>query len=382
MKTFSGSSVSTDAITAVSEATKDVPAGADPDVVLAFCSTKQLAEGVAKALAERFPRSIVTGCTTSGEHVGDQHLRGSLVVAALFTPEIRWALDEVDLATVDEASARATADRLLHGLGKAREDLDPRRQFCLTFMDGLSLKEEGASSLMAEALEGIPLLGGSAGDDLAFRETRVFTGGQAKRGVAAFLLADSKADFTVLKHQHYTTTPKSLVITRADVPNRRVYEMDGFPALEAYASALGLTQAQVTSDVTFLNPVTFVCNDEIYVRSIQKVEPDGALVFYCAIEEGMVLSVGGHEEMARALERDIGSLKKDHDDVELFIACNCILRALEAEQSAQHDVLGKIVKSMSRNVIGFDTYGEQLNGLHINQTLVGIALHGAKGVGP
>lgn len=380
MHVFEGSSLAKDAATAVGEATERFPTSgpATPDVILVFCSAAQPAADVARLLAERFPKALIAGCTTAGEHLGDRHFNGSLVVAGLRTPEITWSCVSVDIATLDETHARAAADQLIAGLGIDRQSLDPRRHFCLTFMDGLSLKEETAVSAMADALEGVPLLGGSAGDDLAFKRTDVIFGGEAKSGRALFLMGDSRTGFTVVKHQHYTTTPRSLVITRADVATRRVYEMDGYPALEAYARALGLLPEQVTGDVTFLNPVTFTCNDELYVRSIQRVEPDGSLVFYCAIEEGMVLSVGGHEHMERALERDVGSLKASMGDVDLFIACNCILRALEAEKGKHHDVLGKIVKSLSKHVIGFDTYGEQLNGLHINQTLVGLALRGER----
>jgi len=226
---------------------------------------------------------------------------------------------------------------------------------------------------MADALEGVPLLGGSSGDDLAFKGTRVFFGSEALKGSGVFVLADSTIPFEVIKHQHYTATPRSLVITQADVPARRVFEMDGYTALEAYADALGLEPSAVTDEVTFMNPLVFVCNGELYVRSIQRVEPDGSLIFYCGIEEGMVLSLGGHEEMPTALERDLASVR-GKARADLFIAFNCILRALEANTRSQHTELAAMLHRSARNVVGFDTYGEQLNGLHINQTLVGIAM--------
>jgi hypothetical protein len=218
-------------------------------------------------------------------------------------------------------------------------------------------------------------LGGSAGDDLKFKQTFVYHGGKAWQNAAVFALADSKVPFEIVKHQHYTTSPKALVITKADVATRRVYEMDGHPALEAYARALGMAPSDVTNEVTFMNPVTFVCNNEIYVRSIQRVEPDGSIIFYCGIEEGMVLSIGGHEEMEGALARDISAVGSRMKEANLFIACNCILRALEAEKLNQHAALGGVLSRFARNIIGFDTYGEQLSGLHINQTLVGVAIH-------
>jgi hypothetical protein len=98
------------------------------------------------------------------------------------------------------------------------------------------------------------------------------------------------------------------------------------------------------------------------------------MVFFCAIEEGMVLSIGGHEEMIGALKRDVAGVGERVKDADLFIACNCILRALEADRGHHHPSLGEALQGLGKNVIGFDTYGEQLSGLHFNQTLVGIAI--------
>ncbi len=376
MQVFQGHSRKASGREAVAEATEGWQTrGQKLDIVFAFSSTAQDPDEVARALDERFPGTTVVGCTTAGEHLGKEHYTGSLVVMGLVTPRIRWASTLVaSLATFDDAQARTQSDSLFSQLRIARDEVDPQKQFCLVFIDGLSLREESVSSLMADALEGLPLLGGSAGDDLKFQRTHVYHGGRALSGAAVFVLADCQVPFEVIKHQHYTTTPKALVITRADVAMRRVYEMDGYPAIEAYARALGMSVSEVTTDVTFMHPLTFVCNDEIYVRSIQRVEPDGSIIFYCGIEEGMVLSVGGHEDMKTALSRDLSGVASRIRAADLFIACNCILRALEADKLKQHEPLGDILCGFGKNVIGFDTYGEQLSGLHINQTLVGVAI--------
>ena len=374
MQVLQGHSTKQNGIEAVAEATEGWPM-TKLDLVIVFSSTTQDPNEVARGLGQRFKGTPVIGCTTAGELLGKDHYNGALVIMGLVTPQIRWSTGVAEnLATFNEERARALSEQLIGKLGVPREEVDPRRHFCLVFIDGLSCKEEVVSALMADALEGMPLLGGSAGDDLKFKQTHVFFDDKAVVGAAVFAVADSAMPFEIIKHQHYTTTPKSLVITRADVATRRVYEMDGYPAIEAYARALGMPVAEVTGDVTFMNPLTFVCNGEIYVRSIQRVEPDGSIIFYCAIEEGMVLSIGGHEDMTGALKRDISGLSRSMEQADLFIGCNCILRALEATKGKYHQPLGEILHHFGKNVIGFDTYGEQLSGLHINQTLVGVAI--------
>ena len=375
MKVLEGYSCQGDGVAAVDEA---ISAWSPEDcralnMVFAFCSTAQDASAVAIRLGERLPGVPVAGCTTSGEHLSGQHFNGSLVVAGLCTPAVQWATARIEgLAEFDGRHGAAVADKLFAQLGYTRDEVDPRTMFCLMFIDGLSLKEEHVVSVLADSLEGVPLLGGSAGDDLKFERTRVLAGGMAASDAAVLVMGHTEYPFKVVKYQHFVATPTMLAITKADIPNRRVIEIDGIPAADAYARALGKARDDITDDITFLHPMTFLCHGEIYVRSIQKVEDDGSLVFYCGIEEGMVLDIGGHEDMVSRLDADLAVLSRG-GKADLFLACNCVLRALEANQKNYNSAIGKAFKRAARHTIGFDTYGEQLNGLHINQTLVGLA---------
>lgn len=375
MQVCNGVSQLSDGAAAVAEIVQQWPQ-TKPNFIFIFHSTQQNSESVAQAIAKRFPGVPCAGCSTSGEHMNGAHYNGSLVMAGIWSPDIRWQATVLEnLSTLDEARARTTVDQMLKNFELDRDHINPDKQFCLTFIDGLSMKEELVSAVVADALEGIPLLGGSAGDDLQFKETRIIVNGRSYAHAAALIMADSQDGFRIIKHQHFVKTPKQLVVTHVDTAQRRVYELDGMPALEAYAAALGLPPSQVTADVAFVNPLLFRVNNELYVRSVQKIESDGSIVFYCGVEEGMVLEIGDHLDMTRALSEDIQSFQPNQTQkAEFFLACNCILRALEAGKDNNFGKLGKSLQHISQNIIGFDTYGEQLNGLHINQTLVGIAL--------
>lgn len=375
MRQAAGRSDKSDAAAAVREVTHDWPDDLEPDILFVFCSTKQDPGAIARELKTRHPRALVVGCTTAGEHLDGVHSNGTVVVSALSTPRVRWVASRLEgLSAFEPAHAEAAVQRLFDGLEVDRETFDPSRYFGLMFVDGLRMKEEEVTAAIADALDGVALMGGSAGDDLAFAETQVILDGEAFTDGAVLVLAESQAPFRILKHQHFATTPRSLVVTKVDTAARRVYELDGYPAIDAYARALGLHREQITDEITFANPITFSVHGEIYVRSIQRVEPDGSLVFYCGVEEGMVVDIACHSEMEQALSEDLVALEGMQSDGCFLLACNCILRALEAGQSDLHDALGALVKQASTASIGFDTYGEQLNGLHINQTLVALAL--------
>jgi hypothetical protein len=58
----------------------------------------------------------------------------------------------------------------------------------------------------------------------------------------------------------------------------------------------------------------------------------------------------------------------------LAIFCDCILRKLEVTDRSLREEFGRIFSGLT--VVGFSTYGEQFNSIHINQTLTGVILHG------
>ena len=371
MEIFEGRSVVVDAEAAVAEA---FAGWGSPDLVMVFSSPVRPATDVARILATRFPDAQIVGCTTAGEHLSGEHSNGGLVAVGLSSPKMRWATTMLeDLATADEERVRATIDGLFERLSIDRTSLEARRYFCLIFVDGLSVAEERVIPLVADALDGIALIGGSAGDDLAFKKTEVIHGGRARSGAAVIALCESGVSFQLLKHQHFVATSRMLAITKADVATRRVYEIDGEPAATVYARALGVPRDQLTERMTFEHPLTFLYQHELYVRSIQKVHADDSIGFYCAIEEGMVVDIAAHGELVPSLAADLAKLAGD-GRVDLLIGSNCILRALETQSGDHHAAVGALFRTFSRHMIGFDTYGEQLDGLHINQTLVALAL--------
>ena len=368
-----GRSLALDPATAVAEATASWVNEPPPELILVFTSPVRSASEVAAEFAGRFPTAQIVGCTTAGEHLSGSHLREGLVAAGLRSPSLRWATGLVeDIASADEATIQQVVHRMFDELGVDRAAIDPARYFCLAFIDGLAGKEESLAPLIADALEGIAVLGGSAGDDLAFRRTEVIRGAVARSGGLVLALCESQLPFTVFKHQHFHTTPTKLAITRADPHERRVFEIDGIPAAQAYARALGLARAALTADIASRHPLTFSYQHQLYVRSVRLINPDDSLSFYCAIEEGMVVDVCSRGDLLGALDADLQGVPRQ--PAAFLLGANCVLRALETTAADRHEEVGAAFRRHARHMIGFDTYGEQLNGLHINHTLVALSL--------
>lgn len=361
-----------DAHAAVAEATATLPER--PEVVFAFWSTAQAATGVAKALAARFPGALVVGCSTAGEIAFGKRTTGSLTVSAVSGKDAAWAAECLDLADADASSARTLVDRLFRAHGVQRESIDPHKYVAILLIDGLAGREEAVVAELAAALDGVPLVGGSAGDDLAFRRTDLLFAGEARTGVAVVLLVHAPRGYDLFKHQHFVRTGRALVVTQVDAPRRRVLELDGRPAADAYAEALGIPRAEFGQHVAFRSPITFSTHGETYVRAVHTVHPDGSLSFFCSVEEGMVVEVGDHEPMVPALATAVDQHLRKHPRAALFLGFNCILRALEMSKAGLDAEVARQWQRLADASIGFDTYGEQLNGLHINQSLVGVGL--------
>jgi hypothetical protein len=123
------------------------------------------------------------------------------------------------------------------------------------------------------------------------------------------------------------------------------------------------------------SPVVVVIDGTDYVRSIQKANPDGSLTFFCAIEEGVVLRVAHGVDLVNNLEQTFDNIRTEIGPPQLVFGCDCILRNLEVSQNGLKDIVGEIFRR--NNTIGFSSYGEQYHGVHINQTLTGIAIGSA-----
>jgi hypothetical protein len=186
------------------------------------------------------------------------------------------------------------------------------------------------------------------------------------------ILLNTAWPFEIFKTQHFVPTEKRLVVTEADPARRIVYEIDGLPAAEAYARVVGVDVQELNALSFAASPVVVMIDGTDYVRSIQKVNADGSLSFYCAIEEGVVLRVAHGVDLIHNLEQAFEHIREKIGPPQLVLGCDCILRNLEISQNGLKESVSEIFRH--HNTVGFSSYGEQFRGVHVNQTLTGCAI--------
>jgi hypothetical protein len=135
---------------------------------------------------------------------------------------------------------------------------------------------------------------------------------------------------------------------------------------------VGLEAQELSPLIFAAYPVVVKIGGEYHVRSIQKVEEDGSLRFYCGIDEGLVLTVAKGEDIAANLESNLSKLHQQVGNVDMILGFDCILRRLEAEQKQQMREVSAVLRK--HKVVGFSTYGEQFRSMHVNQTFTGVAI--------
>jgi hypothetical protein len=90
------------------------------------------------------------------------------------------------------------------------------------------------------------------------------------------------------------------------------------------------------------------------------------------VENGIVLTVMTPGPMLPNLQDLFDGLHERLGELLLTLGCDCFLRRMELENSGNLEQVGAFLRD--QRVMGFNTYGEQFNGMHINQTFTGVAI--------
>ena len=342
-------------------------------LVLFFCSRDYDLDALAEELRRLFAGVQVVGCTTAGA-IGPGGYRDRGLAGCSFSAEVCTAVSGcIDrLHQFESSQGDALGQRLLRELERNAPQATEHNSFAFLLIDGLSVREEAVARSLQDALGRVPLAGGSAGDGLNFGKTCVYADGSFHSDGAVLTLVTTPLPFVVFKTQHFVSTDQRLVITEADTAQRLVKEINGLPAAEEYARLLGVDVHELTPSRFAAWPVVVLIDGNNYVRSIQKVNADGSITFFCAIEEGVVLRVARGVDLIDNLQEAFDHIRSEIGPPQLVIDCDCILRRMEIVQNHIEERVGQIY--LTNNTVGFNTYGEQFHGMHINQTLTGIAI--------
>lgn len=343
---------------------------------LFYCSSEYDLKALQAELNRFFGDVNLIGCTSAGEISTAGYTKGSLIGLSVASDDFIVATERIDtLSDFQIAQGEAAVQALTQRLSELGATPGSHNTFGFLLIDGLSSQEESVVYALHRTLGGIQLFGGSAADGDRFKTTYVFHDGAFHTNCAIFSLIQTSHPFTVFKTEHFHKVDEEIVVTEADVARRVVSEINGLPAADEYARVVGVDGIENLTPTMFAtHPVAVSIGGENFVRSIMKVNEDRTISFACAIDEGIVLTVAEADDMVENLKMAMNDLKEKIGQPKFVLGCDCFFRTLEMEQTGIKEEVGRILAE--HNVFAFSTYGEQYNGMHVNQTFTGVAIGG------
>lgn len=152
--------------------------------------------------------------------------------------------------------------------------------------------------------------------------------------------------------------------------------LDGRPAVEVYAEALGLEPVEISSGTTGRHPLGYRFRGRVFPCSIVRTTARGHLQMAYSVEVGErmnLLEPGDLVEQSRQALDEVLTRLRDEGGAEP--AGLLLFHCLGRYQEGQHDdSLDELFQAMDRAPIcGLNTYGEQFWSMHMNHSLTGIA---------
>ncbi|MET0085025.1 MAG: FIST N-terminal domain-containing protein [Sedimenticola sp.] len=305
-----------------------------------------------------FPRSVLIGCSSSGEIYGEELNDDSIVLAVVQFEDTR--LRQVNYP-IDDAAHSATAGKIL--AEQLRAD-DLVAVFTLT--DGLLVNGSTFVDALSGALpEGVVVTGGLAGDGDRFEKTWVLFDGEAKPGQATAVgLYGDKVRVSHGSRGGWDLLGPAREVTRAE--GNILYSLDNQPALQVYKKYLG-DRADGLPATGLLFPLAINNEEEtdgLTVRTILAVnEQKQSITFAGDIPEGCSVHL-----MRANFDRLVDGAAAAAESVRLgdypggpalCVAISCVGRRLVLGPRAEEEIEA-VIESLPTDVqqIGYYSYGE------------------------
>jgi len=317
-----------------------------PQLLLVFAALEFFEQGSELAkLQQQFPDTVLLGCSTAGEidaHGVGEH---TAVLTAL-----QFAHSQVRAASTplaDMADSHAAGIRL--GQQLAADDL----QLVLLLGQGVAINGSallrGLGSVLGEHL---PVVGGLAADNAAFRQTWTLDRqGCSSQSVSAVGIYGHGLHIGHGSYGGWTTFGPARKVTRCH--ENILYELDGIPALEVYKRYLGEYADQLPgSGLLFPFSMLGLQQQEAgVIRTILAVdETSGSMTLAGEIEPESYLKLmhATTDHLVRGAEMAAQAARQETENGEtLAILVSCVGRKLvmgdlvDEEVEAVQDILGK-----------------------------------------
>lgn len=347
-------------------ALKDLPSASplpNANLVLVFGSVKRFTEGKLTAfLKDRYPTAQIIGCTTSGEISPTGVSDDSLQITSIL-----WEKTMQRVAHVKMSGMQSSFET---GAGLAKQLKADSLRTVLIFADGLTINGEELVLGFQDVLgDGIPLIGGMAGDGATFTKTlQLFNDTISDNLVIAIGLYGSSLVTATGALGGWKPYGPPRTVTRSE--KNVVYEMDGKPALPLYRMYIGEHYAKGLPGTGLKFPFAVI---EQGKRDVEKIRTVGAIdssnnsvSFFGNVEEGSTIRmcqtthdrlVEGAGEAAHLITGNLAETATNQNGLALCVSC-VGRKGVMAELTSDEVKEVKQILGPQTIITGFYSYGE------------------------
>ena len=242
---------------------------------------------------------------------------------------------------------------------------------CLEFMTAFGKGEELVLDTFEDALEGtgITVAGGSAGTSLERSDTCVALNGAVYKQSCAFVFIHNlNGKISFFRENIFKPTSYRFTATYADCEERTVMEYDGEPAATVLSRALNVSFEDLKQELA-LHPMGRIVDGSINITEADEVFPDGSISYFSTIYNHTKLLLLETDNIKRVWNETVQRVKNEIEKPSFTVSINCLSRSKLFEEES---IFGEFVNVLRNygNFIGISGYGEQLNFIHLNQTMI------------
>lgn len=336
---------------------------AAPKLIIFFAELEMLWY-FSKQLQTRYPDAVVIGSSTYVNYNSEGYSHGGASVMAINSNiEVSAGL----LFYIDRHPAMYKA----HITEALKKLSSYENTCCLEFMTAFGKGEELVLDTFEEALEGtgITLAGGSAGAATDSKNTLVALNGEIYENTCAFVfIRNLKGKISFYRENIFKPTSHRFTVTYADCEDRTVMEYDGEPAAQVLSRVLNIPLEDLKQELA-THPMGRIVDGEISITEADEVFEDGSISYFATIYNHTKLMLLETDNLKRVWNETVQRVKNDIKEPAFTISINCLSRSKLFEDKGK---FGEFVNTLRANgkFIGLSGYGEQLNYIHLNQTMI------------
>lgn len=359
MRHYVGYSEKKKAQEAVEDSSRDLSTQS-PSLIL-FASDIERFQEFTDLFHQRFPSSEVLGATTYVSLTKQGVGRTAVSFLALF--------GEMECQTGVILDIKRYPEKYRSEVERCRKKIKMQRNmFCFEVMTAFSNSEELVLDTFHSVLgNDVPLLGSSAGND-GENGSKVSKNGCVYPEGCVFAVLSSKMKVHLFRENIYKPMQERFTATDVDCERRIVYEFDQLPAAQVIRAALKISEDELPSALA-IHPLGRLYGSQINLVEGRRLLDEGALSFYARIYNNTKLALMELDDPSKVgletKEQIYGKVKNPA----FAIVISCL------ERSRMYEQKGILQKSFCNGEFAEDYflisgYGEQMNGKHLNATLV------------